>query len=270
VNALIAESSKASTWIEYGTPNPGAATRLFCFPYAGGGASIYRQWNGPPLEQVEVCPIQTPGRENRIAERPFTHIRSLSKAVTDVIPLDRPFAFFGHSVGALLCFEVARELRRRRAAVPFHLFVSGCAAPHLCPNRPPRFNLTREELIAEIRKLGGTPEDVFKDRELLDLVLPSIRADFSLFDTYDYRAERPLDCAVTALTGAADLEVDSLEPLQWHIHTGNRFRHHQFPGNHFFLHECSNDVRALIAKEMNSTAPAGAAPAEEYLSETLS
>jgi len=269
VNTLISETSKAGAWIEYSAPNPGAATRLFCFPYAGGSASIYRPWNGAPLEQVEVCPIQTPGRENRIADKPFTHLRTLAKAVADVIPLDKPFALFGHSVGALLCFEVARELRRRRAAVPFHLFVSGCSAPNLCPNRPPRFNLTREQLLAEIRKLGGTPEEVLEDSELLDLVLPAIRADFSLFDTYDYRDERPFDFAVTALTGDADPEVDSLETLQWHIQTDNKFQHYQFPGNHFFLHESSGDVRALIAKEVDATAPVGPYSADKYLNETL-
>lgn len=266
---LVTETRKAAAWIEYSAPNPGAATRLFCFPYAGGSASIYRPWNGAPLEQVEVCPIQIPGRENRIGERPFTDLRSLSKAVADVIPLDKPFALFGHSVGGLLCFEVARELRRRGAAVPFHLFVSASSAPHLCPNRPLRFNLTREQLLAEIRKLGGTPEDVLEDRELLDLILPAIRADFSLFDTYYYRDEEPFDFPVTALTGNADLEVDSLETLQWHIQTNDKFRHYQFPGNHFFLHASSRDVRVLIAKEMESTAPVGPNSADKYLSKTI-
>jgi medium-chain acyl-[acyl-carrier-protein] hydrolase len=270
VSSLTSETSRENAWIAYSTPNPRAAARLFCFPYAGGSAATYRPWNGAPFEAVEICPIQTPGREKRIAERPFTHLRTLSKAVADVIPLDKPFAFFGHSVGALLGFEVARELRRQRAAVPFHLFVSGCTAPHLCPNRPPRFNQTREQLLAEIRKLGGTPEDVLKDSGLLDLVLPAIRADFSLFDTYDYHDEKPFDFAVTALSGDADPEVDCFETLQWHIQTDNKFRHYQFPGNHFFLLDSSSDVRVLIAKEIDSTAPIGLASADKYLGETLS
>ena len=180
---------------------------------------------------------------------------SLSAAVADIVAQDKPFAFFGHSVGALLAFEVARDLRRREAAVPFHLFVSGATAPHLCPDRPPRFHLQREQLLEEIRKLGGTPEDVLENSELLDLVLPTIRADFALFDTYTYHYEEPFDFPVTALAGDNDWEVDGLDTLQWDIHTRQSFRHHQFVGSHFFLHERSDDLRALIAREIERTAP---------------
>lgn len=248
------ESSNRS-WIDYSKRNAEAASRLFCFPYAGGSASIYRPWNGPPFEAVEVCPIQIPGREARTAERPFTNLRHLSRAIADVLPLDKPFAFFGHSAGALLCFEIARELRQRGEPTPFHLFASGCSAPQLCPNRPPRFNLKREELIADLRKLGGTPEDVLKSDELLDLMLPALRADFSLLDTYEYRDERPFDFAVTALSGHADLEVDNWEVLPWSIQTRKQFRHFQFTGGHFFLHEASAELQILVAREIDRTVP---------------
>jgi medium-chain acyl-[acyl-carrier-protein] hydrolase len=245
--------SQASAWIEYSTPNPAAGCRLFCFPYAGGSASIYRQWNGSPFDAVEICPIQIPGRENRTSEKPFTKLLPLAKALADVFPLDRPFAFFGHSAGALLCFEIARELRRRGEPLPFHLFASGCSAPQLCPSRPPRFNLKRDELITEMRKLGGTPEEVLNNDELLDFVLPALRADFALLDTYIYRDEKAFDFTITALSGQADLEVDHWEVVQWSTQTDQQFRHRQFPGGHFFLHEEGEDVKALVAREIDRT-----------------
>jgi medium-chain acyl-[acyl-carrier-protein] hydrolase len=247
--------SNANTWIAYSTPNPGASFRLFCFPYAGGGASIYQQWNGVPLDQVEVCPIQLPGRESRMAETPFRYLGSLASAVADILPQDKPFAFFGHSVGALLSFELSRELRRRGSALPFHLFVAGASAPHLCPDQPPRFNLPREELLVRIRELGGTPEAALANAELLDIFLPILRADFALFDTYSYENEAPFLFPITAMAGDGDAEVDTLGVRQWHIHTRNRFRCHEFHGNHFFLHQHSSDVRVLIAKETETAAP---------------
>src|SRR5260370_20858382 len=153
--------------------------RLFCLPSAGGGSSAYRDWqNGFPSE-IEVCPVQLPGRENRFSEPPATSMPSLVRALAAGLSpfLDRPFALFGHSLGALVAFELCQELRSMRQPVANHLFVSARPAPHLPDRRPPIHHLPDEALAAELRRLNGTPEDVLGDSALIELILPHLRAD---------------------------------------------------------------------------------------------
>jgi medium-chain acyl-[acyl-carrier-protein] hydrolase len=232
--------------LEYVKPNPAAPSRLFCLPFAGGGASIYRQWHGGPLAHCEVCPVQLPGRESRIHEAPYDRMARLAGMLAESIPLDKPFALFGHSMGALLAFEIARELRGRGRPAPFHLFVSGAPAPHLCPNRPLRHRLKRDLFIAEIRKLGGTPEEVFRNEELLELALPILRADFATIDTYVYRQEEPHAFPITAFAGDRDHQVDQFEVMLWRGHTLGQFAFHQFAGDHFFLNEFRSNLREIV------------------------
>jgi surfactin synthase thioesterase subunit len=222
--------------------------RLFCFPYAGGAASAYRNWYGGALSGFEVCPVQLPGRERRINDVPVERIPLLVDQLAEVLPLDRPFAFFGHSMGALVAFELTRELRRRGCAMPAHLFFSGAQAPQLGPNRPPRYRLSREHLIVELRKLGGTPEMVLEDPELLDLVLPAIRADFALIDTYQYSHASPFTCPITVFSGEDDSEVEPFDVIQWRPHTVGSFRHISFPGDHFFITSSFDAVKSAIGR----------------------
>jgi medium-chain acyl-[acyl-carrier-protein] hydrolase len=240
----------ANRWIEYAMPNPAAHARLFCFPYAGGSASIYRHWH-QSLTRCEVCPVQLPGRERRISEAPYERAARLVQAAVAHLPADKPFAFFGHSMGALLAFEAARELRRRGMPQPFHLFVSGAPAPHLCPNRPPRYRLERKKFLAEIRELGGTPEEALANDELLDLMLPVLRADFAVIDTYVYRELEPLACPVTAFAGENDREVDPADVMRWRAQTAGAFSFHQFPGDHFFLNDSGLRIREIVASAMS-------------------
>jgi medium-chain acyl-[acyl-carrier-protein] hydrolase len=244
---------RGNAWLEHVSGNPRAAWRLFCFPYAGGSAAIYRRWGNGPLADCEVCPVQIPGRERRIAERPIDRMTRLAGAVAAALPLDKPFALFGHSMGALLAFETTRQLRRLGAPAPFHLFVSGAPAPQLCPNRPQRHRLGHEQFQAEVRKLGGTPEEVFADPELLDLVLPTLRADFAAIDTYIYRDEAAFACPITALAGDRDREVDHFEVMEWRAQTQARFHFHLFAGDHFFITESSDSVRSLVAAALGFT-----------------
>jgi medium-chain acyl-[acyl-carrier-protein] hydrolase len=250
VTAAAPSTISGSAWFEYVRPNAAAASRLFCFPYAGGSAAVYRDWHGGPLAGCEVCPVQMPGRERRINERPFERMRRLAAALADNLPQDKPFALFGHSLGALLAFEVARELRRRGAAAPFHLFVSGAPAPQRCPNKPPRFTLDRDAFIAEIRKLGGTPDEAFASEELLSVVLPILRADFAVIDTYVYASEPPLPCPITAFAGTRDDEVDQFEVMDWRAQTRGAFDLQIFPGDHFFLKESGPRLREIVACAM--------------------
>lgn len=211
--------------------------RLICFPYAGGGASIFRSWGEDSmLSGVEICAVQLPGREARIAEAPVTDLRELVPLLREAVEpyLDRPFAFFGHSIGALMSFELARELRRTRCVGPSHLFVSGCPAPHL-PHSERMWDLADDEFLERLCRFNGTPPEVLNHPELMQMMLPTIRADFALRDRYGYRDEPPLSCPVTAFGGMADPHVDCAMLRAWRQHTGERFQMWLFQGDHFFL-----------------------------------
>ena len=147
------------SWIAFRKPNPQARLRLFCFPYAGAGASIFRTWpDGLPAD-VEICPVQYPGRGTRPMETPFTEISSLVRALAQaMLPLvDKPFAFFGHSLGALVAFELAQELRRQSSLQPARLFVSADRAPQIPRRNRPIHALPEGEFLAELRRLNGIP-----------------------------------------------------------------------------------------------------------------
>src|ERR1043165_2264853 len=186
-------------------PNPAAALRLFCFPYAGGNPSTF--WSWPErLPWVEVCALQLPGRGGRVTEPPFASLDPLIREATRGFApyLDKPFAFFGHSMGALISFELARRLRAEGRRGPLKMFVSGCRAPQM-PNRAPlTYNLPEPEFVKELKRLKGTPPEVFESQELMQLVLPVLRADFGICQTYAYQHEPPLACPIYAFGGLED------------------------------------------------------------------
>jgi medium-chain acyl-[acyl-carrier-protein] hydrolase len=211
--------------------------RLFCFPHAGGGASAFREWAGLVPAGVEVCAVQPPGRENRLREPPLTALPPLVvEAAAALLPwLDLPFAFFGHSLGALAAFEVARQLRRQGAPTPTWLFAAGCEAPQrLRPADPPLHALPRERFLAELRRLEGTPEAVLNSAELLDVLLPLLRADFAVLETYRYRPELPLACPITAVGGVEDRQISRDDLAAWGEQTAAGVEMHLLPGGHFF------------------------------------
>lgn len=225
------------SWVVYPKPNPQASLRLFCFPYAGGGASIFRKWPQCLPVAIEVCSLQLPGRETRMKEPPFTRLTPLVQAITQVLlpHLDRRFAFFGHSMGALVSFEVARQLRRQYGLSPVHLFVSGAGAPHTHQPSPPIHDLPEPEFIEELRRLNGTPEEVLEYAELMQLMLPILRADFAVYETYAYSNEPPFDFPISVFGGLQDkVTRDRLEA--WRDQTSASFSLEMLPGNHFFLH----------------------------------
>jgi medium-chain acyl-[acyl-carrier-protein] hydrolase len=238
-----------TNWIKKIRQNPNAALRLFCLPYAGGWSQIYRPWINHLSSDIELCLIDLPGRGLRLNEAPIVNLSALVEEIAINIHtyLDRPFAFFGHSMGALLSFELVRLLRQQGYPAPRHLFVSGHRAPHLMLDRIPIHNLPEHEFIEEMRRLEGTPEAVLANAELRELVFPALRADFQAIETYQYRHCEPLDCPITVFGGLQDIGVDIVALEGWRQYTTKKFGLQLFKGNHFFLHE----ARSLILQEIH-------------------
>jgi medium-chain acyl-[acyl-carrier-protein] hydrolase len=229
---------------------------LFCFPYAGGAASIYGGWVDKIAPGIEVCPVQLPGRGNRLREAPFNRIEPLLEATADALSpyLEGSFAFFGHSMGAMISFELARLLRRENRPTPAHLFLSGRPAPQKLTKRAHTYDLPDPEFIEELRRLKGTPKEVLEHPELMDMLRPILRADFELCETYRYLPEPPLECPITAFAGLMDQDVTREQMEGWREHTSSTFTLRMFPGDHFFLHESAPLMLQMIARGMHETA----------------
>lgn len=227
------------------------ALRLFCFPYAGSGVSTFRQWPDQFPAKIEVQVLEMPGREARLQEPPFVQIDPLVQATADAIGpyLDRPFAFFGHSMGALVGFDLARLLRREHGVEPRAMFMSGRPAPQL-PINAPVYNLPEEEFIEDLRRKGGTPEEVLAHAELRQLVFPILRADFQLCDTYQYKSEPPLKCPITACGGLDDHAIPRDKLEKWREHTTGPFQVRMFPGGHFFLHSSQALLLQTLTRDL--------------------
>lgn len=208
-------------WLPKNSTGSNAKLRLFCFPYAGGSTLAFRNWQNLLPTEIEVCPIELPGRGSRFHETPHTNLTDLIEALgPGLLPyLDRPFALFGHSMGAALVFELACWLRDRNAPEPAHAIVSGRHAPHVPDPSPQVHQYPDRELIEHLRRYNGTPEAVLNNPELMELLLPTIRADFQLLETYIYRDRLPLSCAMTIFGGKDDDTVSSEDIQAWRSQT---------------------------------------------------
>lgn len=225
-----------------------ARRSLLCLPYAGGGASVYRAW--PTLLarelDVRVVGLQPPGRETRIGEPPIRQLATLLDALVEATRTerDRPYALFGHSLGALTAFELTRALRRRGERLPAVLLVSGCPAPQRSDPERSFGELDDAAFIERLRRFEGTPDAVLAHPELLELLLPTLRADLGLRDGYRCAEEPPLALPIVAFGGDADPDVSAPDLLAWSVHTTAGFRARRFPGGHFYL---KSEARALLA-----------------------
>jgi medium-chain acyl-[acyl-carrier-protein] hydrolase len=240
-------------WISRPKVIPTAKVRLFCFPYAGGGALLYRPWIEALPADIEVCSIQYPGRENRLAERPFDTLEPLVDAFIPALrPFldDKPFAFFGYSLGTLVAFEVARRLHQSGAPLPLHLFVAARRAPHLPNREAPLQNLSDGEFMEELRRLKGTPQEVLDHAELMQFLLPLLRADFTVNETYVYQTGSPLPCAISAFGGTADEDISRDDMDAWRIHTERAFTLRMIQGDHFFIHTARMALLQAICRDL--------------------
>jgi medium-chain acyl-[acyl-carrier-protein] hydrolase len=241
------------SWIACRKPRPQARLRLFCFPYAGGGALIFRTWSAGLPADVEVCPIQLPGRGTRLMEPPFTQLSPLIQALAQALfpLLDKPFAFFGHSLGALVSFELARQLRRQYGVQPVRLFVSASRAPQLPHRGLPVHTLPEGDFLAELRHLNGTPREVLEHEELMQIALPVLRADFTVYETYVYSTELPLNCPISTFGGLRDRTVSQSDLEAWREQTNVSFSLQMFPGDHFFLKTTQPLLLRMLSQELH-------------------
>lgn len=236
----------------YPKPNPQSRMRLFCFPYAGGTTAVFRNWPRYLPSEIEVCAIQYPGRGNRFAEPLSEDVADVMNAVySDLQPfLKKPFAFFGHSMGALVSYEFARRLQQEKQPEPFQLFVSACIAPHQRIVNELTYNLPEPEFIAELRRLQGTPAEVLDNADLMQLMMPIIRADFKASQTYKYIPGPPLECSLRAFGGLNDEKVPREKVEAWREHTRGSFRAQMLPGDHFLLNISASLLTRIIAQEL--------------------
>jgi len=250
-------------WLRRFEPAGNAGNRLVCFPHAGGSAAFFLPVARALAPAVDVLAVQYPGRQDRRAEPCIDDIPSLADHVYRALDgsLDRPLALFGHSMGALVAFEVARRLQRDHPGRPAHLFVSGRRAP--TRYREETVHLRDDDgIIAEVRSLGGTDARVLDDRELRDMALPAIRGDYRAVETYRYVAGGPLRCPVTVLVGARDPRVTLEEATDWEKQAPEgSFDLKVFTGGHFYLTSQIAEVLAVLSDHLTSATGTGSPPA---------
>jgi len=229
---------------------------LFCFPYAGTGAAIYREWGAHLPADVEVCPVQLPGRGARAMETPFTRVVPLVQVLAqDLLPLlDKPFVFFGHSLGAIVAFELARELRRQFGVQPCRLFISASRAPQISARHRPIHALPEAEFLDELRRLNGTPAALLDNAEFMRFMLPVLRADFALYETHTYAPEEPLDCVINGFGGIEDRRVDRSELDAWRVQTSASFSLRMLPGDHFYLNAVQPLLLRMLSEDLHGAA----------------
>lgn len=226
--------------------------RLFCFPYAGSAAHIFRGWQQELPGEIEITPVHLPGRGKRVREKLFTDLLELAEVLTAELSThaEKPYALFGHSLGATIAFEVVRGLRRRGLPLPIHLFVSGCRAPQLPRTSYRSYDLPSAELIGRLRVLNGTPSQILESPALMEFFLPIIRADLQMIQTYKYSAEEPLSCPISAFGGWQDLEEPPEMISAWREQTTALFQRQMFAGDHFFLHSEPDRLLQAISQQL--------------------
>lgn len=241
-----------SRWLAPNLQQTDARTRFFCLPYAGAGASAYRWWINELPADIQLCPVQLPGRENRLGERAIDNAPALIRELLAGLQpyLDRPFVIFGHSMGALLAFELTRELRRLGLPQPQHLFLSAHRAPHLPGLLPHVHTLSRSEFLSELQRLEGTPKEVLEHEELMQIAEPILRADFKLCETYEYTPGPPLDIPLGIFGGTDDPKVGEDVLAPWREHTLAPMRLRMLPGGHLFLQQSRAPLASAILEDL--------------------
>lgn len=247
---MSAPSIDVSKWLKRIQSCDSPRVQLYCVAYAGGGASVYRTWKEGLPADVQVNAVQLPGHEERLMEPPIESAPVAGAALADVIELDRlgPFALFGYSMGALVVFEAARELRRRGVPAPLRLFAAAMRAPQVPPANAGLHALPEDQFVEEVgRRYEAVPAEVVAEPDLMALLLPTLRADMAICDTYSYMQEARLDCPISVLAGDGDANVSPEELKGWGEVGEGAAEEHWFKGGHFFMREQLSELHAVVA-----------------------
>ncbi|MFD2767487.1 thioesterase II family protein [Micromonospora eburnea] len=242
-------TEEESLWIRCFHQCPQADVRLVCLPHAGGSASYFFPMSHALTPAVEVLSVQYPGRQDRRFEPCIEDLGELADRVFEAVRglADRPLALFGHSMGAALAFEVAVRLETKLGVSPQHVIVSGRRAPSVF--RTEQVHLRDDAgIIAELRDLSGTSNDMLDDTDILRMILPAIRADYRAIETYRGRPGATVSAPITVLTGDTDPRVTLADAHEWRSHTTGASEVLVFPGGHFYLNDCRNDVNGVVAR----------------------
>ncbi|MFE4801135.1 thioesterase II family protein [Streptomyces sp. NPDC056708] len=239
------------TWVRRFHPASDARARLLCLPHAGGSASFYVPLSKALAPEVDVLAVQYPGRQDRYHEPSVSSVPELADQILEAVRHldDRPLALFGHSMGAVLGYEIALRLQDVGLPAPVRFFASGRRAPSR--DRDERLHLgTDAQLLAEVRRLGGPNVELLADPEMRELVMPAIRGDYHAVENYRHAPGRKLTCPVTVLTGDSDPRVSIDEATAWEEHTTGLTELQVFPGGHFFLVDQNKRVSGLLADRL--------------------
>ena len=236
-------------WIVIPAPRPAAKITLLCFPFAGGSSNSFRSWVSILPPSVELWAMELPGHGTRLSEPLAQDIRELTEPLASGIAdsLTRPFAIFGHSMGALLGFEVALFLQNKFNKIAEHVFLSGHGAPGTPRHEPEIHHLPKPQFIAKIKEYNGTPQEVLENEELMDLMFPILKADFRICETYRHLDSTKLLAPITALGGIQDPSTTRQDLEKWKNFTTGSFNVRLFPGDHFYLlHQKVNLLKAIL------------------------
>jgi surfactin synthase thioesterase subunit len=234
-------------------PHAPRRCRLICIPYAGASASVYARWAAALTAPIELCALELPGHGHRLGEPLNRGVAALVKQFADGLgdALDMPYAFFGHSMGALLCYELTRCLASMGLPLPIKLLLSGFPAPHIRRPPPVTYDLPDREFVAAVQRYDGMEGEILANRELMELILPILRADLCACQTYRYQPGPRLATSVVALGGREDPEASQEELLGWRDLVTGGFSLHMFPGAHFFIRTHENEVLRAIESELD-------------------
>ncbi len=240
-------------WIVTPLPRAQAKLALYCLPFAGGSSNSFRSWAPLLPPAVELRAVELPGHGSRLNENLYRRMDEIIPPLAEAISasIDRPFAIFGHSMGALLGYELVLQLQEEYGKLPEHVFLSGHGAPTLPEREEPIHQLPKPEFLAKIRQYNGTPHEVLENNELMELMEPILRADFEVCETYQPNSVRPMDAHLTVMGGIADPGASRNDLESWQDFTKKSFNIRMFPGDHFYLLQHKMTLLQAILQDIN-------------------